>query len=113
MINSITLALMAILLTSLAQLLLKKGSVQIGKRKGTCQIFTNWIIIGALLIFLLATIFSVLTLRQMPLNVFYSLSSLSYFIVIFLSIFLLKEPFSINKLIGCLTIITGILIYNI
>jgi drug/metabolite transporter (DMT)-like permease len=33
--------------------------------------------------------------------------------VIILSIFLLKEPFSINKLIGCLTIITGILIYNI
>ena len=37
MINSITLALMAILLTSLAQLLLKKGSVQIGKRKGIRQ----------------------------------------------------------------------------
>lgn len=113
MINPIYFALIAIFLTSLAQLLLKKGSVQISKKMEIFQLLANWEIIIALFIFLFATMFGVLSLKYMPLNEYYSLSSLSYFIVILLSFTFLRESLTTNKLIGCLIIIFGILVYNL
>ena len=99
----------SIILTSLAQILLK-----IGAKKDNRNIYLNKATIEGYCILLVVTILSVLALQGIELKLFYSAAySLSFILVTFLSWKILGETLSRKKVFGILIIAFGIIIFNI
>ena len=68
-----------------------------------------WIISGFLAAFM-ASMFWSITLTKFELSFAYPFTSLSFILVFFLSIFLFKEAFNLNRLMGVLLIIGGLIV---
>lgn len=68
-----------------------------------------WIISGFLAAFT-ASIFWSITLTKFELSFAYPFTSLSFILVFFLSIFLFKEPLTLNRLFGVFLIIGGLIV---
>jgi len=100
-------AFIAILLTSVSQMLLKAGS------DNANSIYFNRFTASGYLIFLIVTIFSILALRGLSLKFYYALTSLNYILVLIFSYIILKEEITKNKIIGIILIVWGIIIFNL
>jgi len=61
----------------------------------------------------ISSIFWLFVLKKLPLSVAYPSLSLTYIFVVILSVFILKEPFSIQKLFGIFFIFVGVCLLNI
>jgi drug/metabolite transporter (DMT)-like permease len=70
-----------------------------------------WIISGFAAAFL-ASMFWSITLTKFELSFAYPFMSLSFILVLFLSTLIFKEPFTINKFIGVLLIIGGLIVIS-
>jgi multidrug transporter EmrE-like cation transporter len=68
-----------------------------------------WIISGFFAAFM-ASMFWSITLTKFELSFAYPFTSLSFILVFFLSIFLFKEAFNLNRLMGVLLIIGGLIV---
>jgi multidrug transporter EmrE-like cation transporter len=68
-----------------------------------------WIISGFMAAFM-ASMFWSITLTKFELSFAYPFTSLSFILVFFLSIFLFKEAFNLNRLMGVLLIIGGLIV---
>jgi multidrug transporter EmrE-like cation transporter len=102
--------LLSILLVPIAQVLLKLGSSTppIGR-----LLKINWQTIFGLFLLLTCTLSSSFALRVIEVKTFAALSSLIYALVFLISVSLLKEKCTPPKLIGCVAIIFGILVFNL
>lgn len=112
--------LMTVLLTVFGQLVFKwrmdmKGALPEGTWNKAQYIFfaylDPWIISGFMAAFL-ASMFWSITLTKFELSFAYPFTSLSFILVLFLSTLLFKEPFTMNKLLGVLLIIGGLIIIS-
>jgi small multidrug resistance pump len=99
-------ALTSIVLTSVAQLLVKIGSQKDGFRAYYNR-FTIITYIMAPLVFLC----SLLALQGLELKLFYALGSLSYAIVVLLSTVVIKESLTRQKIIAVAFIILGTIVF--
>ena len=98
--------ILSIIIASFSQILLKKGS----ERKNIY--FNFYTIIGYGLMFLSA-IMTLISYKGIDLSYGQVLQSMSFLFVILFSKIFLNEKISKNHLIGMITIIIGILIFNI
>ncbi|MEZ5172423.1 MAG: EamA family transporter [Bacteroidia bacterium] len=112
--------LMTVLLTVFGQLVFKwrmdmKGEFPQGVASKFQYIIwaylDPWIISGFIAAFL-ASMFWSITLTKFELSFAYPFTSLSFILVLFLSTLLFKEPFTMNKLLGVLLIIGGLIIIS-
>lgn len=103
------LALAAVLFTGIGQVLLKIGT----RKSGTLEMYTNPATLAGYGIFLVATICSVYALQSMDLKTLYALVSLNPLVVMVLSVFVLKETLTKNKVIAVGLIFCGLLVFNL
>ena len=103
--------LIGIIISSLAQILLKKSANK--KKENIFKEYFNIRTVVAYSIFLIATICTVFAYKYLPLSFGPMLGSLEYLFVAILSYYLLKEKIKKQKIIGLIIIILGIIIYSI
>jgi small multidrug resistance pump len=102
---------LSILLTSIAQVLLKVGASKNNPRK---SIYLNRATISGYGILLLVTVLSVLALQGLELKVFYATAyALNFILVAILSWKFLGEQLSAKKIAGIMFIAFGIIIFNL
>ena len=104
------LTLVIIIFTSVAHLLLKKGSVI--SVDSNVKMYLHPFSIIAYLIFAIVAFLSIFAMKGLDLKVFFALTSLTYICIPVLSFVFLKESVTRNKLIGILIISLGVIIFN-
>jgi len=103
------LALASVLFTGVGQVLLKIGA----KKRGVVDMYTNTATLAGYGIFLVATICSIYALQIMDLKTLYALTSLNPLLVMMLSVLVLKETLTKNKVIAVGLIFCGLLVFNL
>lgn len=109
--NSILLALVIVGMSS-GQILFKMASMSMNGRPLDLLSLLNPSLIGALIIYGVATLLWVYLLREVPLNVAYPFVALSFVIVPLLSQQIFGELYSWRTLAGSAIIIFGIFVSN-
>ena len=99
----------AVLLTGIAQILLKIGA----RKSGTMQMYINPATFTGYGLFLIVTICTIYALQVMELKTLYALMSLNPLVVMVLSFFVLKETITRNKVIAVGLIFCGLLVFNL
>ena len=99
------LAIIVPILTAFGQIEVKLAS------KNSFGVFSKHNMIGALL-FLLCIPISLFVLTKLDFSVFYSFSALTYICISVLSGMFLKEKMDLQKTIGTVVIVIGVIIYN-
>jgi drug/metabolite transporter (DMT)-like permease len=113
MIVSLGLVFLAVFLTGISQLLLKIGSQKGGASAQFFAAYLNVYTISAYAIFLVVTVISVIALLEVPLKLLYTITSLNFVVVAFLSWAILKEKITGNMVIAIVLICLGTIIFNI
>jgi small multidrug resistance pump len=114
MMSSLSLVFLAVFLTGISQVLLKIGSAHQGKRKKTVlAVYLNFPTFFAYGLLLFVTIISVIALKEIPLKVFYAITSLGFVVVLIFSWGLLGERITKKTVIGVLLIMVGIWVFNL
>lgn len=112
MISSWFFALISIFFTGFGQMMLKIGTRDSDGKYRLISAYLNPYVIFGYGLFVAVTIFSVYALREIPLKVFYSLTSLNFFLVLVFSHFVLKEPANKGQIMGVGLIVFGVIIFN-
>lgn len=105
-------AFCSVFLTGVGQTLLKYGARRGNGKNQFMGTYLNPYVIFAYGLFVVVTLFSVYALREISLKVFYSLTSLNFFIVMIFSYFVLKEQINKKQIIGVGFIVFGVLVFN-
>jgi small multidrug resistance pump len=114
MIFSLCLVFLAVTLTGISQVLLKIGSAHQASGKNTyLAAYLNLPTFIAYGLLLITTVISVIALKEVPLKVFYTVTSLNFVIILGLSWGYLKEEVNMKMVVGSILIISGILIFNL
>jgi uncharacterized membrane protein len=113
MILSLGLVFLAVFLTGISQTLLKIGSRTGGASATFFSAYLNVYTISAYAIFLIVTVISVIALIEVPLKLLYTVTSLNFVVVAFLSWAILKEKITENMIIAITLICLGTIIFNI
>jgi drug/metabolite transporter (DMT)-like permease len=100
-----------ILLTSLAQLFLKIGSARKARASMVHSVFDPYTICGYGLFFL-NTIVLVYVMQFLEFKTVSTASSVSYLCVVLLARFVLKEKMTLGKLVGCMLVVAGIVVFE-
>ncbi|MGZ4846524.1 MAG: EamA family transporter [Halobacteriota archaeon] len=100
------LAFIAVILVSIAHVLVKIGS----RKAGFYAYYNRAFVIGAFMS-LLAFLCSLFVLHGLELKLFAAISSLSYAIVVLLSALVIKERLSWQKITGVILIILGTVVF--
>ena len=113
---NIIIILTSIVLGAIGQVLLKVGANKLVSIEitltGLVTLFKNYYIFIGLLFFATSFVLWVKVLTRNDLSYVYPMLSISYIIIIIASKFLFNEPFTVNKIIGIIAIITGVLFIN-
>ena len=111
MLKFVIIFLFSVLISSIAQIILKKSA---GK-KYDCVIkeYLNIRVIGAYSIFFLSTLLTMYAYKGVPLTLGTLLEAAGYIYIPILSFFILKEKITPRMVIGSLFIICGIIVYNL
>jgi drug/metabolite transporter (DMT)-like permease len=104
------LAVLAPLLASVGQILLKRAAVRGGRLLGAPR-YTLELLLGAVL-FGTSAVAGVLCMRVLEFSAFYSMTALSYVFIAVLAHFHLRERFDRAKVAGSIITIAGVFIYN-
>ena len=103
------LALAAVLFTGVGQVLLKIGT----RKGGTLRMYFNPATLAGYGIFMVATVCSIYAMQEMDLKALYALTSLTPLVVMTLSVYVLKETLTKNKVIAVGLIFCGLLVFNL
>lgn len=107
------LALVAVLFTSISQVLLKIGSRQYNTFGYFLSPYLNKYTLSAYALFLLVTVISVVVLQHIPLKLYYAITSLNFVAVVLLSWGLLKEEMNWGMVLGVFLIVLGVVVFNV
>jgi len=107
--------LLMVLLNTLGQLLVKRGAVRIESRLGRVQLIRsmiNWpLALGGLSV-IAGPLLYMYALTKVELSVGYSFSGLTYLLVILGGHLLLKERITLYHVLGTLSILAGLTVWN-
>ena len=109
--SSILYLTLVIVSTGFSQTLLKVGANQ-AQEKRFVLAYVNPYTFTAYSLFVLATVFTVYALKDIPLKLFYSTTSLKFVFVLILSKLALQEKIDSRKIIAVGLIIFGVIIFN-
>ncbi|NMB52495.1 MAG: hypothetical protein GX999_09225 [Bacteroidales bacterium] len=107
------LALVAVLFTSISQVLLKIGSRQRNTFGHSLSPYLNKYTLSAYALFLLVTMLSVVVLQHIPLKLYYAITSLNFVAVALLSWGHLKEEMHREMVVGVFLIVLGFVVFNV
>lgn len=107
---AIGLTLLAVLVGAMGPILIKKGSAHFSFNPK--KLLKNWNLLGGIFLYVLAAIIYIPALRGGEVSALYPLISLSYVVVAFLSIWLLKERMNWLKWTGIACIIAGVILIS-
>lgn len=99
----------SVIVASFSQVLLKKSSNK--QHKNIINEYLNWKVICGYGLLFLSTILTIFAFRSISFTSGVIIESLGYIFIMFLSRFFFKEKITINKIIGNLLIIFGIIIF--
>ena len=102
--------LIGTLISSLAQVWLKKAAVK--KYRNLSAEYFNKSVLAAYSVFVVATLLSVYAYKVIPLSMGAVLESTSYFYVTFFGAYFFKERITVQKIVALLFIIIGIIVYS-
>lgn len=101
--------IVGVLISSLAQLLLKKAAtIKYSSRK---EEYLNYRTLFAYFIFFFATVFTVISYKGLPLSLGPILGTTEYIFITILSYFCLKEKITKKKILGLTLVLIGIMVY--
>lgn len=103
--------LLGVVISAIAQVLLKKSANK--QRKNKIEEYLNLKTIFAYAVFFVATLLTVIAYKYVPLSMGPILGTTEYLFVALLGHFVLKEKISKRKFAGLLTILLGVLIFSI
>ncbi len=112
------LVIVAALLNTTANMLIKTGANKIGTLPHdfvevfpfAFKLVTNWFLVGGLAVFGLGFILWVLILNKVQLSAAAPLMSMGYVFILILSYFLFKEPITATKVAGIFVILVGVIL---
>ena len=109
--NTIMIILISVIFAAIGQVAWKFGMNQIGtlSLSSLVSALLNPFVLLGFVMYGLSTIFWLIALSKKDLSFVYPFISLTYVLVLLLSSMLLKESIGINKFIGTLIIITGLI----
>ena len=110
--SSIFYLVLVIASTGFSQTLLKIGANQAYNNRLVLAYINPYTFIAYTLYFLV-TVFTVYALKDMPLKLFYSTTSLKFVLVLILSKLVLREEIDSRKVISVVLICLGVIIFNI
>ena len=111
MLKFILIFLFSVLISSVAQIILKKSAGR--KYDSLIKEYLNVRVIGAYSIFILSTLLTMYAYTGVPLTLGILLESVGYIYIPILSLIFLKEKITPSMVIGSLFIICGIVVYNL
>ncbi len=111
MLKYIFIFLFSVLISSVAQIILKKSAGK--KYDSVIKEYLNIRVIGAYSIFFLSTLLTMYAYKGVPLTLGTLLEAAGYIYIPILSFFILKEKITPRMVIGSLFIICGIIVYNL
>lgn len=110
--SSILYLVLVIAFTGLSQTLLKVGANNACEKKFIAA-YVNPYTFVAYSFYLLATLFTVYALKDIPLKIFYTATSMKFVLVLILSKIILSERIDHKKVIAVGLIVSGVVIFNI
>lgn len=111
MLKYIILFLFSVLISSIAQVILKKSAGI--KYDSVIKEYLNIRVIGSYSVFFLSTLLTMYAYKGVPLTLGALLESVGYIYIPILSFIFLKEKITPRMVVGSLFIICGIIVYNI
>ena len=111
MLKFILIFLFSVLISSVAQIILKKSAGR--KYDSLIKEYLNVRVIGAYSIFFLSTLLTMYAYKGVPLTFGALLESVGYIYIPILSLIFLKEKITLRMVVGSLFIICGIIVYNL
>lgn len=114
-IQGFVIVFISVSLSAIAQLSFKHGVTNVDLTPYNHIIVKSWMLFTSPFVFLglclygVGTILWLFALKQMDLSLAYPFVGMSFIMVFLMGVFLLGEPFNINRLIGTIIIIIGIL----
>ena len=115
-IKSFTIILIGVLLNAGAQLFLKKGSsILNGLDSHTLtqkilMVISNYAILSGLVLYVFSVALWIVALSRVSVSIAYPMLSIGYVVNLFAASVLFNEPIGLNKIIGVLVIIIGVII---
>ncbi len=103
--------LVSVLISSISQIILKKSAAR--KYDSLIKEYLNVRVIGAYSMFFLSTLLTMYAYTGVPLTLGALLESAGYIYIPLLSFIFLKEKITPRMVVGSLSIICGIIIYNL
>jgi drug/metabolite transporter (DMT)-like permease len=104
--------ILAVVLNSFGQVVLKKGANSTVGKPIMNNYLNIWTLSGYFL-FIIVTILNLYAFRQLPLNSLVILTPLSFILIGILSKLFLQEKLTLKQIISSVFIIIGIIIYNL
>jgi small multidrug resistance pump len=111
MTSSIIFLVLVIASTGFSQTLLKLGANQ-AHEKRLFLAYVNPYTLIAYMLYFAVTIFTVYALKDTPLKLFYSTTSLKFVLILILSRLILREKIDYSKIIAIGLIVFGVIIFN-
>ena len=109
----------ASIIGAFGSLLLKMGSskFQLSFRSGLIKailtILKNWKLILGLFLYVVSTVFFIIVIKTTDLSIAYPMTSMTYIMVIALSMIFLKEKLNTYKFAGIVAIILGVILVTL
>lgn len=113
MIIFLALALLAVFLTGIGQVLMKIGARNENDSTTFLAEYLNIYTISAYTILIIVTVISVIALLEIPLKLFYAIASLNFVVIVMLSWLFLKEEVNKGIAVGVVLIMLGIMVFNL
>ncbi len=113
--NSFVIVFASVSLSAIAQLSFKYGvsSVDLVPDSSVIlkawNLFTSPFVLLGLLLYGVGTVLWLFALKQIDLSLAYPFVGMSFIMVFCLGVFFLNEPFNVNRLIGTVVIVSGLL----
>ena len=111
MLKFVIIFLFSVLISSVAQIILKKSAGK--KYDSVIKEYLNIRVIGAYSIFFMSTLLTMYAYKGVPLTLGTLLEAAGYIYIPVLSFLILKEKITPRMVIGSLFIICGIIVYNL
>ena len=117
---SFGLIFIGVMLNAAAQILMKAGTNSIGYFEFSManivpigwKLATEWHIVVALICYALSVIIWILALSRLPVSIAFPLLSMAYIVTAVAAWYLLGEALSLNKMVGIVVIILGVIIIS-